>query len=204
VSSSNRARRSPSTASSSRAAPPSTRPCSRGRVCARRLDAIVFDKTGTLTEGRFGVSEVVALGDEGEDEILRLAASLESQSEDPIAAGIAAAAEEKGVSFPAPKGFRAIPGKGAEARVDEQPMKVVSPSYLKEKGKSVDDRRVDELAGEGHTVVFVLVDDEVRGAVALADVVRPESRGSSSSTSSSRRSCPTRKRRRSRRSNHAA
>jgi Cu2+-exporting ATPase len=143
---------------------------------ARRLDAIVFDKTGTLTEGRFGVSEVVALGDQDEDEILRLAASLESRSEHPIAAGIVAAAKEKDVSFPAPKDFHAIPGKGAEARVEDRPVKVVSPSYLKEKSLEVDHPRIDELVAEGHTVVFVLLADEVRGAVALADVVRPESR----------------------------
>jgi len=85
---------------------------------ARGLQAIVFDKTGTLTEGRFGVTEVVALGDAGEDELLRLAASLESQSEHPIAAGVVRGAKGKGLSFPAPTDtdFKAIPGKGLRPR----------------------------------------------------------------------------------------
>jgi Cu2+-exporting ATPase len=143
---------------------------------ARRLEAIVFDKTGTLTEGRFGVEKVIVLGDEGEEEILRLAASLESQSEHPIAAGIVAHAEEKEVSFPSPKDFEAIPGKGAQGRVEDRPVKVVSPAYLEENDITVEDEGVEEARKEGHTVVFVLVEDEVRGAVALADVVRPESR----------------------------
>jgi len=78
---------------------------------ARALDAIVFDKTGTLTEGRFGVTDVILLGKRSEEDLLRLAASLESQSEHPIAAGIVRAAQEKKIHFPSPAGFRAIPGK---------------------------------------------------------------------------------------------
>ena len=80
---------------------------------ARDLDAIVFDKTGTLTEGRFGVTEIVPLDGTPEPELLRLAASLESHSEHPIAAGIVRSAEQRGVSCPAPVDFTAIPGKGA-------------------------------------------------------------------------------------------
>jgi Cu2+-exporting ATPase len=101
---------------------------------ARLLQAVVFDKTGTLTEGRFGVTDIVSLGDDGEDELLRIAASLESQSEHPIAAGVVRGAQEKGISFPAPRDFRAIPGKGAQAIVDGKQIKVVSPGYLKQHG----------------------------------------------------------------------
>ena len=143
---------------------------------ARNLQAIVFDKTGTLTEGRFGVSDVIPLDRGKPDEILRLAASLESQSEHPIAAGVVRGAQERGIAFPAPEGFKAIPGKGAEAVVEGEAVKVVSPGYLKERGLQVDDRRVLEVARQGKTVVYVLVDDEVRGAIALADVIRAESR----------------------------
>src|SRR5258707_5000171 len=80
---------------------------------ARPLDALVFDKTGTLTEGRFGVTDVIALGDRSDTDVLRLAASLESQSEHPIAAGIVRAARERAIRLPSPSGFRALPGKGA-------------------------------------------------------------------------------------------
>ncbi len=148
---------------------------------ARELDAVVFDKTGTLTEGRFGVDDVVPLEREDgdtleEEEILRLAASLESRSEHPIAAGIVRSAEERGVSYGAPEAFESIPGKGARARVDGTEVAAVSPGYLEEHGLEVADPRVEELAGQGKTVVYLLLDGEPVGAVALADVIRPESR----------------------------
>jgi len=84
--------------------------------------------------------------------------------------------KEKGLSFPVPRDFKAIPGKGAQATVDGKQVKVVSPGYLKEHGLRVDDSRVQALAAEGKTVVFVLVDEQVEGAIALADIIRPESR----------------------------
>ena len=143
---------------------------------ARLLQAVVFDKTGTLTEGRFGVTNIISLGEQTEDELLRNAASLESQSEHPIAAGVVRGAKEKGLSFPVPHDFKAIPGKGAEATVDGKLVKIVSPGYLREHGLGVDDSRVQELAAEGKTVVYVLVGEQVKGAIALADIIRPESR----------------------------
>ena len=143
---------------------------------ARALDAIVFDKTGTLTEGRFAVTDVIPMGGRNEHELLGLAASLESQSEHPIAAGVVRSARERGVAVTSPRGFRAIPGKGAEARVDGVAVKVVSPGYLKAVGLTADAGRVPEVVEQGKTVVYVLVDDHLEGAIALADVIRPESR----------------------------
>jgi P-type Cu2+ transporter len=143
---------------------------------ARNLNAIIFDKTGTLTEGRFGVTDVIPLGDLKEQELVRLAASLESQSEHPIAAGVVLAAKEKTLALSPVSGFRAIPGKGAEAQIDGLNVKVVSPGFLKEQNLTVDDERVRKAAGEGKTVVFAIVDGRVEGALALADVIRPESR----------------------------
>jgi Cu2+-exporting ATPase len=143
---------------------------------ARNIDAIVFDKTGTLTEGRFGVSDVIPLGVGDEEEILRLAAALESHSEHPIAEGIVRSADERGLRYPQPEDFMAIPGKGAKAVVEGRSVKVVSPGYLKAEGLSLDDARVRDVAGQGKTVVYVLVDDEIEGAIALADIIRAESR----------------------------
>jgi len=156
---------------------------------SRLIDAVVFDKTGTLTEGRFGVDRVAAWGEGGEDEVLRLAASVESHSEHPIAAGIVEAARERGLEVASPKNFRAIPGKGARASVvrsagaidgeDEAEVLVVSPGYLDQEGIDLDDsatERVRELEKGGRTVVHVLLDGRPVGAVALADVVREESR----------------------------
>ncbi len=143
---------------------------------ARSLQAVVFDKTGTLTEGRFGVTDIVRLGDLDEGDLLRLAASLESRSEHPIAAGIVRSAREKGSNPSAPEDFRAIPGKGAKALVGGREVQVVSPGFLKERGLSVSQEKIGRLASEGKTIVYVFVDDRLEGAIALADLIRPESR----------------------------
>lgn len=143
---------------------------------ARLLQAVVFDKTGTLTEGRFGVTDVIAFGENSEEELLRIAASLESQSEHPIATGVVRGAKEKKLSFSAPRDFKAIPGKGAQATVDGKQVKVVSPGYLKEQGIGIDDSRLQDLAAQGKTVVYVLENKRLQGAIALADIIRPESR----------------------------
>ncbi len=145
---------------------------------ARELDAVVFDKTGTLTEGRFGVTDIVPLDGRTEHHILRLAAALESRSEHPIAAGIVRAARERAVQYPAPEGFAAIPGKGAQGIVDGVAVKVVSPGYLRDQGLGARDQeeRARRLAAQGKTVVYVLADGAPIGAIALADIVRKESR----------------------------
>jgi Cu2+-exporting ATPase len=143
---------------------------------ARRLDGVVFDKTGTLTEGRFAVSDVVPLGNRDEEVLLKLAAAVESQSEHPIAQGITGEAQQRGLNWEKASDFGAIAGKGAQARVRGNLVKVVSPGYLKEQDMETDGDRVRELAEQGKTVVYVLIDDEVAGAIALGDVVRDESR----------------------------
>lgn len=144
---------------------------------ARNLSAVVFDKTGTLTEGRFGVSRVISLGDVGEDNILRLAAAIESRSGHPIAQGIVAAAEEKDIDFPPPDDFEAIAGKGARGKVEDRTIKVVSPGYLKENNIALEEKApFEEASEEGETVVFVLSDDRPIGAIGLSDIIREESR----------------------------
>ncbi|MBK5093580.1 MAG: copper-translocating P-type ATPase [Actinobacteria bacterium] len=144
---------------------------------SRLLQAIVFDKTGTLTEGRFGVSDVVLLDRQvSEDALLSLAASVESRSEHSIARGVVEAAEERDLGMEQVEGFKAIPGKGAVGRVSGKKIMVVSPGYLKEENIDVDSKEVEELAAQGKTVIFVLVDDQLIGAIALADIVREESK----------------------------
>jgi Cu2+-exporting ATPase len=143
---------------------------------ARNLRAIVFDKTGTLTTGEFGVSDVIALGGHDEREVLGWAAALESQSEHPIAAGIVRAAGQHNIPIRKAKEFRNLTGQGAEAKIDGQDVKIVSPGYLREHGLGVADVRVQTVADQGKTVVFVLLDGTIVGAIALADLVRAESR----------------------------
>jgi Cu2+-exporting ATPase len=143
---------------------------------ARSVTAVVFDKTGTLTQGRFGVTDIIPLDGSAADDVLRLAAALESQSEHPIAAGIVQSARTRNLPVPTPREFRAIPGRGAEAVIDGKRVQVVSPAYVKQLHLAVDDPRVRDSSTQGKTLVFVLVDDRPIGAIALADLVRPESR----------------------------
>jgi Cu2+-exporting ATPase len=144
---------------------------------ARNLQAVVFDKTGTLTEGAFGVAAVVPLvPDRSEAEILRLAAGLESASEHPIAKGILRGAAERGIEPPHADGFRNLPGEGARATVDGREIAVVSPGTLRRAGRTPEDPRLAEQNDAGRTLVFVLESDRPIGAIALADVVRGESR----------------------------
>ena len=148
----------------------------RNRVAfegARELKAVIFDKTGTLTEGRFGVTETLVLSDDITEETLRsYAASVDANSAHPIAKAIAAASDKK---LPV-EGFNSITGKGAEGRVEGKDIKVVSPGYLRDQNIDLNDDRVEPLQAQGKTVVFVLVDGKLKGAIALADIVRPEAK----------------------------
>ncbi len=137
---------------------------------------MLFDKTGTLTKGEFGVTDIVPLSDMDEKELMKIAASLESRSEHPIAQGIVEGAKERDIETASPKDFEAIPGKGAKGTVDGVDVKVVSPGYLKENDLRADDEKIGELKEQGKTLVYVLVDESVQGAIALADIVREESR----------------------------
>ncbi len=138
------------------------------------LQAVVFDKTGTLTEGKFGVTDILAFKGE-KDEILRIAASIEVHSEHPIARSIVEEAERRGLKLENVDEFRAVPGKGVEAKINGRTYKIASPGYLREIG--VDEgEEARKLAEQGKTVVFLIEDGDVIGALALADRVKPESK----------------------------
>ncbi len=148
----------------------------RNRVAfenARNLNAIIFDKTGTLTQGKFGITETVIFdGMMDEKELLKYAASVEANSEHPIARGIAASMEDMyNVGD-----FLSIPGKGAQGMVEGKEVRVVSLGYLREQGINVENEVVDKLKSQGKTVVYVILDGKVKGAIALADIIRPESK----------------------------
>jgi len=140
---------------------------------ARNIQAIIFDKTGTLTEGKFGVTDTVLLDSKlNKNELLSFAASVEAHSEHPIAQGVVNSVKE---SWDV-KDFKAIPGKGALGLVKDKKVMVVSPGYLREKNLEIHDSKIDELNAQGKTVVYVLIDNKVMGAIALADIIRPESK----------------------------
>ncbi|NTW28231.1 MAG: cadmium-translocating P-type ATPase [Coriobacteriia bacterium] len=137
---------------------------------ARRVGVVVFDKTGTLTQGRFSFAEVAVLGEISRDELLSLAASVESLSEHPIARAISA---EAPTALPA-EDFAALPGEGVRGRVAGHEIAVVSQASLAQRALFAPPQ-VAALSSGGRTVVCVLADGALVGAIALADAVRPES-----------------------------
>ncbi len=143
---------------------------------ARNIQAVLFDKTGTLTLGEFRVSETASFGDMDRKELLRLAASVESASEHPIARGVMATAREQGMGIARIEGFQAIKGRGATARVDGREVAVVSEGWLREHGLNVPEKAMKPLRAGVRTLVFVVVDGRPVGALALADKVRDSSR----------------------------
>jgi Cu2+-exporting ATPase len=140
---------------------------------ARKVNAVVFDKTGTLTKGEFGVTDVISFSERADKgEVLALAASVDSHSSHPIAKGIVASAKKTyEVS-----NFKSIPGKGAKGTVKGKEITVASPGYLKELDIAIENREIEKIKKQGKTVVYVLEKNKPIGAVALADIVRPESK----------------------------
>jgi len=140
---------------------------------ARNVRAIIFDKTGTLTHGRFGVTDTLLLSNDiSNEDLIRYAASIETHSEHPIAKAIAASS----INMLPVESFRAIPGRGAQGIINGKLVQVVSPGYLRENNINVNDKRVETLSSRGNTVVFLLVDKQLKGAIALADIIREESK----------------------------
>ena len=140
---------------------------------AKDLTAVIFDKTGTLTEGKFGVTDVVSLIDQ--NELLKMAASVEQNSEHIIAKAILNYAKEKGINPEKVENYRTIPGKGAYATFKGKELYVGSPNLLKELGINLKDERIQKLQKEGKTVVFVVIDGKLSGAFALSDRIKKES-----------------------------
>lgn len=145
----------------------------RAFEAVRKIDAVVFDKTGTLTEGKFGVSDVVSYIPE--NELLKLSASIELNSEHIIATAIVKHVKEKKLQIPKAQDFRAIPGKGAEGKVEGKEVYVGGPALMEELKIDIKDKKIMTLQEQGKTVVFTIVDGELGGAFALADKIRKES-----------------------------
>lgn len=143
---------------------------------ARNVDVILFDKTGTLTEGKQGVVDVVA---ERRNDVLAMAAAVEAESEHPIARAIIQFATEQGIKAPAAANFTALPGRGAKADVPGKTVYVGGPQLLSSLHITTPAEMhatVESASREGKTVVYVVTDGVVQGAVMLADVIRSESK----------------------------
>ncbi len=140
---------------------------------SRKITLLAFDKTGTLTKGNFGVTRFGTLnGKYKDEEILRLAGALEAKSEHPLAMGIMQKVREQDIKVPEAKDFNAITGKGIEADVEGEKIKVVSPGFVREKNINIPDKA---YKNEQETVVFIMDGDNLAGFIAMADEIREES-----------------------------
>jgi Cu2+-exporting ATPase len=140
---------------------------------SRKITTLVFDKTGTLTVGKFEVTKIVSLNNSfTENDIISYAASLEQNSEHPIASGITKKAKDLSIAARPAENFNAMTGKGITATIDNRNIKVVSPGYLKENDIQVNGNYQQD---EAETIVFVLIEDKPAGYIALSDAIRPES-----------------------------
>jgi len=143
-----------------------------------KVDTLVVDKTGTLTEGRPAVTAIVAAEGFAEDELLRLAASLERGSEHPLADAVVRAATERGLTLSEPAGFDSPVGRGVTGLVEGRRLLLGSGRYLA--GEGVDttalDTRAETLRADGATAIFAAVDGRLAGVLAIADPVKPTSR----------------------------
>ncbi|NBI07247.1 copper-translocating P-type ATPase [Senegalia massiliensis] len=140
---------------------------------SRKIDTLVFDKTGTLTKGEFGVNFIEVFDDKYDKEkVIQLAATLENNSEHPIATGIMDKLKEMKLDILEMDNFQAIKGKGVEGTIDNKDIMVVSPGYLNENNIEVP----KELPSKGvSTDVFLLVDNKLVAAIGLSDKIREES-----------------------------
>jgi P-type Cu2+ transporter len=145
---------------------------------AREIDTVIFDKTGTLTEGRFGVVDIATADGLEEEEALALTAAIEGDSEHTIARGIRRAAQEKELSLPKISDFEAIKGRGVRASRDGQTIHVGGPRLLEMLELEVPEPLVSlrgKAQSKGQSVIYLVQEEQVTAAFALADVIRPES-----------------------------
>ena len=142
----------------------------------RLLDVVIFDKTGTLTKGEPVLVDVAAVSGPGDD-VLRLAAALEAESEHPLGRAVVEAAATRGIQLPRVEGFEALAGRGVRARVDGHEVAVGGPRLLRDLGLegSPESGTGSDAASAGGTVLHVVVDGAVAGRLVLEDEIRPES-----------------------------
>ncbi len=144
----------------------------------RRIDTLVVDKTGTLTEGRPAFREALVAEGFSEDRVVQLAASLERGSEHPLAAAIIAEAKRRGLSLLTVEGFESVTGMGVRGHVDAQLLALGNPALMAASGADLSAvaTRVEALQNEGASVVFLVVDGRLAGAIAVADPIKASTR----------------------------
>lgn len=142
-----------------------------------KIDTIVFDKTGTITEGKPEVTDIIAVSGMDRSQLLQLAASAEKGSEHPLGEAIVNAAEKEGLEVFKPEGFQAIPGRGIEVTVDGVPVLLGNRKLMEERSISMTalEADSDQLAEEGKTPMYIAMNQELSGIIAVADVMKASS-----------------------------
>lgn len=142
-----------------------------------KIDTIVFDKTGTLTEGKPKVTDIITEAGR-EDELLILAASAEKGSEHPLGEAIVKGAEEKGLALKEIQHFKAIPGHGIEVTIENQQVLLGNKKLMVEQNIDITalGHKSDELAKEGKTPMYIAIEGQLVGIIAVADTVKPSSK----------------------------
>jgi Cu2+-exporting ATPase len=145
---------------------------------ARELDVVIFDKTGTLTKGQPVLADVGVVDGADEQEVLALAAAVEADSEHPLAQAVVSGAGTRALEVPIATEFETLAGRGARAIVNGRTVHVGGPRLIEELGVRVDEALSEQARGwsaQGRTVLSVIVDGQVLGALAVEDEIRPES-----------------------------
>jgi Cu+-exporting ATPase len=140
-----------------------------------KIDTVVVDKTGTLTEGRPRLTESISAGPVSEDDLLRLAASVEKNSEHPLAHAIVVGAKDRKLSVPTVDQFNSVTGGGVYGTVEGKMILIGKRALLADKNVqniAALDSRADELQRQGRTVMFVAVDQQFAGLVAVSDPIK--------------------------------
>ncbi len=144
---------------------------------AQHIDYVMMDKTGTLTEGNFSVNHYESFkNDLSNDTMLSLFASLESQSNHPLAISIVDFAKSKNVSFTNPQDVNNIPGVGLEGLIDNKTYKITNVSYLDKHKLNYDDDLFTKLAQQGNSISYLIEDQQVIGMIAQGDQIKESSK----------------------------
>lgn len=145
---------------------------------AHKIQTVVFDKTGTITEGKPRVTDIIAAGSIKKEELLQLAASAEKGSEHPLGDAIVKDAEDKGLKFKKINSFKAIPGQGIKAVIDNVEILLGNRKFMRECDISLKDMEAvsDKLASDGKTPMYIALDGNISGIIAVADTVKENSR----------------------------
>ncbi len=146
---------------------------------ARKINIVLFDKTGTLTKGEFGVDTIISNQDVGELDVIKMAASIDYYSEHPLAKAILVEAKKQSISLLEVKEYERVAGKGAKGIIAGNTVLVGSDTLLSDQKISLSGDykgKVEALARQGKTIIHIISDNKLLGSIALADMIREESR----------------------------